>query len=110
MDADEREIYHYLKQRSREFIPVREIGRRTGGKRRGRRFPEWARPVLERMAERGILESGGEAGYRLKPITEVEGKGRRWISPELAEILKASGKAFDGVVTKEGDDEYYERL
>jgi hypothetical protein len=110
MDADEREIYYYLKGRRREFIPIREISRRTGGKRRWRRSPEWARPVVERMAERGILEGGDESGYRLKPKPRAGKTGKLWVSPQLAEILKASGKVFDNVVTDEYDDDYYESL
>ena len=111
MDADEREIYYYLKGRRREFVPIRELSRRTGGKRRWRRSPEWARPVVERMTERGILEGADAAGgYRLKPKPKAEKAGKRWISPELAELLKASGKVFDNLVTEEDDDEYYEQL
>jgi len=110
MDADEREIYYYVKGRGRELSPVREISRRIGSKRRWRRSPEWARPVLERMAERGILEGDGDAGYRLKPKPQAEKTGKRWVSPAVAEILKASGKVFDNVVTHEDDDEYYDRL
>jgi hypothetical protein len=110
MDAKEREIYYYLKPRRREFFTVREIGRRTGGKRRFRVSPDWARPVLFAMAERGILESDTEGRYRLKPIPKTETEGKRWVSPEIANLLKNSGKAFNNLMTSDDEDEYYDKL
>ncbi len=110
MDAKEREIYYYLKPRRREFISVREISRRTGGKRRFRASPDWARPVLLEMAERGILESDAEGRYRLKPIPKKETEGKRWASPEIAKILEKSGKAFNNLMTSDVEDEYYLNL
>ena len=110
MNANEREIYYYLKPRRREFFTVREIGRRTGGKRRFRVSPDWARPVLLAMAERGIVESDAESRYRLKPIPQKEIEGKRWVSPEIANILKKSGKAFNNLITTDDEDEYYGKL
>jgi len=110
MNAEERDIYYYLKARRREFIGIREISRRTGGKRKSRVNPDWARPVLMGMAERGILESDGEERYRLKPMVQQETKGKRWASPEISKLLKASGKDFHNVITPEDEDEYYDKL
>jgi hypothetical protein len=110
VDADEREIYYYVKTRARVFTPARDISRRLGGKRRWRRSPAWAQPVLERMVERGILETDNAEGYRLKPIPNAAIAGKRWLSPELAELFKASGKEFSGVMTCEDADDYYDRL
>ena len=36
--------------------------------------------------------------------------GKRWVSPEIAKILKESGKAFDNVMTVEDEDAYYDKL
>jgi len=110
MDANERDIYYYLKARRREYIPVREISRRTGGRRRWIYRPEWARPVLESMERRGIIERNEQGEYHLKPMPAQETKGKRWISPALAKTLKASGKSFEGFITPEDEDEYYDRL
>jgi hypothetical protein len=110
MNANEREIYYYLKPRRREFFTVREIGRRAGGKRRFRVSPDWARSVLLAMAERGILESDAEGRYRLKPIPKTETEGRRWASPEIANLLKKSGKPFHNLMTSDAEDEYYDKL
>ena len=110
MNANEREIYYYLKSRRREFISVREISRRTGGRRRFRVSPDWATPVLLTMAERGIVESDAEGRYRLKPIPQKETQGKRWASPAIANLLKKSGKAFNNLITIDDEDEYYEKL
>ena len=110
MTAQERDIYYYLKARRQEYIPLREISRRTGGKRRYKYNPDWARPVLASMTERGILESDPERGYRLKPIPKQSMDGKRWVAPEIAKILRASGKGFENVMTADDEDEYYDKL
>jgi hypothetical protein len=110
MDATEREIYYYLKAHRRHFIPMREISRRTGSKRRFQSSPDWARPVLDEMARRGILESDKEGAYRLKPMPKPDASGKVWAAPHLAKILKASGKSFDRILTAQDEDDYYDRL
>jgi len=109
MDATEREIYHYLKSRRPKSVPARDINRHVG-RRRFRYNPEWAKPALLRMVERGILETDAEGSYRLKPIPRKDTEGKRWASPEIVEILKASGKAFNNLITHEDEDEYYDKL
>ena len=114
MDAEEREIYYYLKSWKSEFISNREISRRAGGKHKFRDDHDWARPVLDRMAERGILESNSEGHYRIKPHpSPSDNKTRKWVSPQVAKILKESGKNFGDSVILDNDgetDAYYENL
>jgi len=110
MDADEREIYYYLKHRRGECVGFPEISRRTGGKRRYRNAPEWARPVLARMTERGILENDAEGSYRLKPMPRKDTAGKRWASPQIAQLLQQGGKEFGNVITFEEEDDYYDKL
>ena len=110
MNAQEREIYHYLKSRRREFIPAREISRRLGGKRKFHAFPDWSTSVLLDMAQRGILESDGQDRFRLKPRPKEATQGKRWASPAIAKLLKESGKDFDNLMTTDEEDEYYDSL
>ena len=110
MDADERAIYYYLKSRRPKSVPDRDIGRHVGGKRRFRYNPAWAKPVLLRMIERGILEIDAEGSCRLKPKPRQDSPGKRWASPQFTEILKASGKDFANLITAEDEDEYYLNL
>lgn len=107
MDAVERGIYYYLKHRRSQFISAREIGRGAGSRRKSRVFPDWAMPVLDRMVERGILETGPAGQYRIKPRPRKAGD--KCVSPAIAGILKASNKEFPGL-TLEADDAYYEAL
>jgi len=110
MDAEEKDIYYYLKSRREDYVAVREISQRVGSKRRRQFSPEWAQPFLERMLARGIVEFDGTEGFRLKPMPRPDTTGKRWTSPAMAKILKASGKSFDQVLTSEEEDEYYDRL
>lgn len=111
MDADEREIYHYLKAFRREFITEREISRRAGGRKRFQADEEWAKPVLYRMVERRILEVDTTGQYRIRPMdSDALGK-KKWISPQIQKILDQSGKDFsDQVLTEEELFRYYDGL
>ncbi len=111
MDADEREIYYYLKSWRQEFLSAREICRRAGGRKRFRLEPEWAKPVLARMMERGIVEADAAGHYRLKPMDKRIRKGKRWVSPQIARILRESNKDFNEVLIDDAEmDRYYESM
>ena len=110
MNAVEREIYHYLKLRRPTSVSARDINRHLGSKRKYHYNPDWAKTTLLGMVERGILEAGAEDSFRLKPMPPRDSRGKRWASPEIARMLKASGKAFDNLITPEDEDEYYDNL
>jgi hypothetical protein len=108
MDADERDIFQFLRTRGLEFVGAMEIARRAGNKRRFYEDPDWAKVVLMRMQERGILEHDASARYRIKPVSRKD-KNKRRVAPDIAETLNESG----GEVEAGGDiasDEYYEQL
>jgi hypothetical protein len=114
MDADERDIYYFLKSWRHEYVSSREICRRAGGKRRFRNEPEWAKSPLARMVERGIVEADPAGHYRLKPPPKGwDKRRRRWASPHIAQILKNSGRDFSDSIIEVEDkdlDEYYDSL
>jgi hypothetical protein len=108
MDTEEREIYHFLKTRGSEFVGAMEIARRATGRKKFHDNPDWAKPILMRMAERGILEDDASGRYRIKPLSRKD-KNKRWVAPDIAKILQESGVEVEGA----GDiapDEYYEQL
>ena len=111
MDTDERDIFQFLKSWGNEYVAAREICRRAGGKKRFHDNPEWAKPVLARMEERGIVESNAHAHFRIKPLSKKK-KGKHWISPDIAKILKESGVEVESAGEEHGigSDEYYEQL
>ena len=98
MDADEQDILNYLIAFPRQFVSGREICRRAGGKKRFNDEPYWANQVLLRMVEKGLLEMDSSGHYRLKPDDKREDRKKRWISPQIQELLKESGKEFDGII------------
>jgi hypothetical protein len=108
MDADERDIYQFLKTWGTEYIGAMEIARRATSKKRFYDDPDWAKVVLMRMGDRGILESDSQGRYRIKPVSRKD-KNKRWVAPDIAKILHESGvevEAGDGIAP----DEYYEQL
>jgi hypothetical protein len=95
MDADERDIFQYLKTWGKEYVGVKEICRRAGSKKRYHADPNWAIPLLVIMTERGELERDAAGRFRVKPKSKTK-HGGRWISPEIEEILKSKGVAIEG--------------
>jgi len=108
MDGDEREIFYFLKSRGEEYVNAVEIARRAGGKRKFHEDADWAKPILVRMTERGILQSDALGRYRVKPVGK-KGKEKRWVSPDIAKILQESGVEVEGA-NELGSDDYYEQL
>jgi adenine specific DNA methylase Mod len=109
MDIDEREIFNFLKTYGIDYVAAREICRRAGGKKRYHEDHEWAKPILLRMVERKILETNSEGQYRVKG--EKKKKEARWVSPDIAKILKENGMEVDSPGDNEiASDDYYEQL
>ncbi|HZI33975.1 MAG TPA: hypothetical protein VFF11_16670 [Candidatus Binatia bacterium] len=106
MDADERDIFQYLKTWGKEYVGVVEICRRAGSKQRYRQDPDWAVPYLGLMVERGILERDAAGRFRIKPRKKLK-SGTRWVSPEIAEILnKKAGELKEKGVEVDVPDEH----
>jgi len=108
MDADEHEIFEYLKTWGEQFVNAREICRRAGGKRRFAEDNNWARPVLQRMKENHILECDAMGRYRIKPPPK-RGHKERWISPEIQRALAESGVQVDAERAADAADEPYDQ-
>jgi hypothetical protein len=104
MEADEQAICSYLKSFPKEFVSAREICRRAGGKKRYRDDPYWAKQILMSLAEKGILESDSAGHYRLRPPDKKKGP-KRWIAPHIQELLRKSGKDFEGVIEFDDTDD-----
>jgi hypothetical protein len=108
MDADERDIFDFLKVMGTVFVNAKEICRRAGSKKRYHEDPEWAKPTLLRMAERGIVESDLNGRYRIKPVKKHDQE--RWVSPEISKILKEKGIDAGGGEDGIASDEHYDQL
>jgi hypothetical protein len=110
MDPDERDIFQFLKVWGADFTNAREIARRAASKKKFYEDPDWAKPVLMRMEERGILESDIQGRYRIKPVPKKK-QGKQWVAPDIAKILKEGGVEVEGEGEGDiADDEYYDQL
>ncbi len=69
MNAEESEIYEYLKQFPNVFVSVIEISKNVGARRNFLVDRTWARPILRRMEMEGLLESSPTGDYRLKHVS-----------------------------------------
>jgi hypothetical protein len=107
MDSEEKDIFDYLKSWGRQFVSAREICRRAGGRKKWDKSPHWAMPLLNAMVDKNILETDSMAHYRIRPDEKTE-KRERWLSPEVAKILKERGldaeKPHDITAESDGQD------
>ena len=110
MDSDERDIFQFLKTWGGDFVNAREIARRAGGKRRFHQDPEWAKPILLRMAERGILESNVQGHFRIKPEPKDRQLDPQQVAPAVPKLLHESRAADESEGIGDSVDEYYEQL
>jgi predicted transcriptional regulator len=104
MDADEREIINYLKTWGSTYVNAKEIARRACTKKRFHEEPDWAKPVLLRLVEKGFLESDISGRYRLKPESKHD-KTKRWVAPDIKEILEEGGVHVEGSESIRIDEE-----
>jgi hypothetical protein len=108
MDADERDVFNFLKSWGGQFVSAREISRRASNKQRFQEEPDWARPVLLRMVGRGILESNAAGRFRIKPISR-EDREKLWAGTDIDKILEENGEKTEGT-DDTANDEYYDQL
>ena len=110
MDSEEREIFRFLQTWGSDYVSYKEIARRSSTKKKFSDNPEWAKPLLARMKERGIVESDVMGRYRIKPVGH-KGKATRWVAPDIAKLLEEKGVKVEGAVTHNvASEEYYEGL
>jgi hypothetical protein len=108
MDADEREIFEYLKTFGEEWVSAKEVCRRASGKKRYNEDNNWAKPILHRMKEQQILEGDLLGRYRIKPVKK--GHKGRWVSPDIEKILREGGLQVDVESAESAPDEPSEPL
>lgn len=87
MDADEREIFNFLKTFGEEWVAAKEICRRAGGKKRFSQDNDWAKPILQRMKERNLLEGDELGRFRIKPKKERVQVDAEGLGPEPDENI-----------------------
>ena len=109
MDADEREIFEYLKTYGEDWVAAREICRRAGGRRRYAEDNNWAKPVLLRMKDQHILEADLAGRYRIKPPPK-KGHKDRSIAPDIERTLHESGVRVDAERANAASGELDEQL
>jgi hypothetical protein len=69
MNADETEVFEFLKRYPHTYVSVVEISKTVGDRRKFLGDKVWARPILRRMEMDGILESNLSGEYRIKGST-----------------------------------------
>jgi hypothetical protein len=108
MTQDEQDILIYFKRNPKIWVSANEVSRQVGGKFRFKSDPDWPKPLLKKFAAKNLLEMDASGAYQLKEKKKKESRGPRvYVSPQVAEILKKSGKTWEiDIGEKEVEDEY----
>ena len=67
MNAEETQIYEFLKKKEGAFVSTTDISKFLDAGRRFQQDRNWARPVLRRMEMDGLIEANPYGEYRVKP-------------------------------------------
>ena len=67
MNAEETQIYEFLRKKEGAFVSTTDISKFLDAGRRFQQDRNWARPVLRRMEMDGLLEANPYGEYRVKP-------------------------------------------
>ena len=94
----------YLKSWPTSYVSGKEIARKVGGKKRYEEDRGWAIPSLLQLVRIGLIEPDLYGGFRLRKVDKKK-RGSTHVSPQVLEILKKSGKKFEGIVIDEDGDE-----
>jgi hypothetical protein len=105
MDYDERSVRIFLRSYPGQFVSARVISRRLGGKRRYHEDPLWVLPVLNKLVEKGVVETDPQGHFRLKKTDPTDRSKRAWISPQVKRILERSSRDFSTVIAIEEEEE-----
>lgn len=108
LTPDEKDIIDYLKGWPVTYVSGREIARRVGGRARYEEDRGWALPVLMELCNKGLVCTDGLGAYKLVTKDETKKKFIRPISPQILQILRSSGKSFEGVAFDLEEDEELE--
>ena len=72
MSSDEQLIVEYLEQFPGIFISPMEVSKRAADRDRFKARPEWARPILHRLAQQGLIDCNEFGHYRAKIKEETK--------------------------------------
>ena len=103
MDADEREITHYLATWGVNFVNAKEIARRASTKKRFNQSPDWAAPALLRLEDQGIIESDAYGRFRLKANPHGE---EEWVAPDVEKLLREDGDGAEDSKPEATEEEF----
>jgi hypothetical protein len=101
MQCDENDILDYLKGWPNTYVSGKEIARKVGGKEMFEEDRGWAIPLLTQLVRRGIIETDHLGHYRLNVEEKKKDRREQHIAPQILNILKTSGKSFDGIEIEE---------
>ena len=129
LSSDELEILGYLKSWGGKYVSMIEICRCASGRQKFRESPNWAKNLMSRLVEAGLVQANERGHYRWVDLANPpkpsqgfpsapqppapsnaavivgdnyfpatgdgsEAETSRWVSPQIAAILKKSGKKF----------------
>jgi hypothetical protein len=105
MTQDEMDILSYFKANPKVWVKAKELARLVGGKFRFEQNPDWTKPTLKKFTNKELIEVDSAGAYRLKP-KERDQRPRIFVTPEIAAMLRRTGKDLKVDIGEKEPDEY----
>ena len=99
------DILSYFKANPKVWVKAKELARLVGGKFRFAENPDWTKPMLKKFASKALIEVDSAGAYRLK-TKGGENKPRVFVAPEIAAMLRRTGKDLKVDIGEKEPDEY----
>ncbi len=110
MNSDEREIFHYLQTLGRGIHQRQGNLPRASTKKRYHEDPDWAKPLLMGMAERGILESDAMGRFRVKPKPKKGHKATLGVARDRKNCSRKMASRVEDTEGGPSSDEHHDQL
>jgi len=108
MGHDEDAILAYLAKFPGGFVSPAEVCKRAASRKRFNENPDWAKTLLARMAQAGVLECNATGHYRIKvrerEEEEPEKEHREYSSMTAEDALGGGSPTTAPVPPKPGED------
>jgi hypothetical protein len=82
LSCDELEILDYLRLWPEKFVPLGEICRRAGGRRKFREDPNWARSLMSRLVDSGLVKVNERGHYLIARDEKSAPPARKHHAPQ----------------------------
>ncbi|HEX3797108.1 MAG TPA: hypothetical protein VH413_00285 [Verrucomicrobiae bacterium] len=94
LSADELEVLDYLKSWKGTSVPLAEISRCAGGRRKFREKPDWARGLMTRLVEAKLVTVNDRGHFRFVEVEDADVNAKSKLPPPPKKCFQVDDNYF----------------